>query len=424
MAELHILHLNDTNRTAFDTLTRPQIDTDECIRLTEPANATVIEEFIAAHKALFLKPQRTIRTNNGVLRLYSVDATVDVAAIRHAERGTKGYSHFVEAARTVVSADIKNNVLRLGTDPHHELGVLFRSDDGKPWSIATTRTIPKIDYINDLLNHPKIEGLDGLLGMHTYDDAGKLTKVLIRYYKFKPPTGVLALPLIIQHHHGEIQPLYSAEDFFLDKFQPEEELIQHLQGQYGKQIERKLLTPEDLDECKPLAENQRHFVIYKTKQTAYKNQNISGLFLQTDANNDPVITREDATALDKLFKWVDAQHASTPYLEAWAEKGYKAEKQAQAVKVELSDSSYLIDTGTKLSLHGDAKEDYLRVMLQHAKENWGGRFKIENGSDTDIQLLERLAGEMNVKIIKPYVAPSRPTQHAGNPHAAAARPAA
>lgn len=422
MPQLHILHLNDTNRAAFDTLTRPEIDTDECIRLTEPTSATVVEDFIEAHKALFLKPQRTIRTKDAVVRLHSVDDTVDVTAIHHAKVGTKDYPAFVKDARTVVSAEIKDNKLTLGTDPIHELGVLFRSDDGKPWSIATTRTIQKIDYIKDLLNHPKIEGVDSLLGMHTYDDAGKQTKVLIRYYKFKPPVGVVALPLIIQDYKGDIETLYSAEDFFLDKFQPEDELKTHLEGQYGKQINRKLLKPSDLAECEPLVKDKKHFVIYKTKQAAYKNQNISGLFLQTDANDNPVIARDDATALDKLFKWADTQFASTPYVETWTEKGYKAETTAQGVKVEFSDDSYLLDTGTKLSLHGDANEDYLRVMLQHAKENWGGTFKIESGTDADIQVLERLAGKMNVRLIK--LAPSRPAQHASTPPAAAPQPAA
>ncbi len=424
MAQLHILHLNDTNRRAFDALTRPEIDIDECIRLTEPASDTVVDDFIKAHKELFLKPQRAIRTNGEVVKLYSVDDTVDITTIRHAQDGSAEHAAYVKKARTVISADIKGNELILGTDPIHELGVLFRSDDGKPWSIATTRTIPKIDYIKDLLNHPQIEGLDTLLGMHTYEKNGQQTKVLIRYYNFKPPVGVQALPMFIRHVDGRVETLYTPEDFFRDKFLPEDRLTQHLEGLYGNQIERKLLMLSDLAECEPLVEEKRHFVIYKTKRTAYDNKNISGLFLQTDANDSPVIARDDATALDKLFKWIDTQPAAThiPYVEAWTEQGFKTTKTNAGVKVEFSDSSYLIDTGTKLSLHGDAKEDYLRVMLQHAKENWGGAFKIESGTDAEIQLLERLAVEMKVTLIKPLGSPSRPTHR--STRAAAPRAAA
>lgn len=449
MSDLRIIPINAANRAQFDALSQTYIDDTGCITLTQPSSDAAVDAFIYANSATAFKASAPIGLPIGKGIIFSTDATKEAALPTLVNKPAKTstdltakqhYNDYVAQARALIIATVSAIGTFVSMDPIHNTAIFVRTAPDKPWSIMRTEVIPKIKYIEDLLNHPKIKDLDNQLAIHTYEKNGVKTRVLTRFYKghntysffynaFKVDGlgFVQAAPMYILNADGTVERRYTPEDFFIDKFQKIPAYHQSMSAAYGKLIEAetKLLTAADLDLCRPFVEHDTHFVVYKNRRDRF-NKAISGNFLQRGTDGHYVIQDDDDTALDYTIRYFSEKTSTatntisisvggkiTPTVETWQTYNYsfvkKIEAVPQGVKIEFSDKSYIVDSGNKLTLHGKTEDDHLTAMVLHAKKHWGGQFKIDNASPAVRDSLIRLARTHNVTVIgMPPTSPLRP----------------
>jgi len=455
MAEFHILNLegdNGNNKRIFDALWEPYIDAAQCIKLPNPKDDSEVKDFIRANEAHFLPESQPYKLGGNVRYIFSADGNVVTAPPLPVAKPAKdasdadklAYQTYVAKAHKLIIADIESGKLTFSMDPKHKIAVLFRADNAKPWSIITSRIIRKIDYVQDLLKHPGVPGLDHLLGIHTFINAsGEKTEILTRYYKaeFKDgrPDEMFAAAMYVKYANGDIDRIItSPEDEYLSHFKPVAKFLEAAANKYGSHNDNEEVlklgptyTQADMaayvERCRKfISDSEEHFVIYRNDQTT-TNQNIFGNYQQKDLEGNPLIQDDNASSLDYTLQQtlttfrttIDANGYYKPSVAAWQKHKYnfieKIEAVPQGVKVEFKDKSYIVDTGNKLTLHGSAEDLYLKAMVLHAKEHWGNQFKIDKASTTVRAKLIQLAGDYNVTIVDN--APTRPDMPRPKPFA-------
>lgn len=453
---LHIIPINADNNAEFEALCRPYIDNEGCITLTNPQNSDAVDKFIDANKTREFASSKKIKSAHGDAYLLSSDKLKPPtlpASVTKPIHGSKNqsairqYENFVAHAHRLIIATIHNGALHVAMDPRHDTAIFYRAADTDPWSIMRTKVIPKIEYIEDLLKHPPIKGLDTQLAIHTFEnDTGEQTQILTRFYKGRNSIRIAGIPMptrpfvqatamYIRHPDGSIQTQFTPEDFFLDRFKTINNYLAEQVHTFGKLVSTKKLTHADLNDCAPFVQGKTHFVIFKAKKDR-NNKSISGSYLQIDADNGRyVVQDENDTCLGFIIHQLQPSvsihpaKVTAPSVEAWKKQNLaevdKIEQVAENVRIQFKDKSFIIDTGSQLTLHGTVREDYLKAMILHAKDNWGGTFKIDNASDSERDILIKLAAQHDVRIIGlPRSHPTRPTTNRAVPTPAAAAHAA
>lgn len=450
MSLVRIIPINSTNSAAFEALSKPYIDNKGCVTLDEPKSNDDVKQFLDANAHLELVASKPISWSGGEAFIFSSDKTKPSTLPLYIQKPAIGstnqlavrqYANFVAHAHRLIIATTKDNKLHVSMDPRHDAAIFYRTANDRSWSIMRTKVIPKLDYIADLLKHPPIKGLETQLAIHTFEKDGQKTEVLTRFYKGRFSIKIAgipipsrpfiqAAPMYIRHQDGRIETGYTPEDFFLDRFKRIHLYVRDLEAQFGTLTSTKKLELTDLALCEPFVRGKTHFVIFKSKRDR-NNKSITGSYLQIDGALQQYAIQDDndtclSFVIDKLQPTTTIEHdlKTTPTVEVWKKAALTGIKDIQSVpegvRVNFTDTDYIIDTGTKLTLHGNPQEDYLKAMVLHAKENWGGKFKIDNASDSDKETLIRLAQAHGVRIIGlPISQPTRPLRNPAPPRQAA-----
>ncbi|MDX1921782.1 MAG: LPD7 domain-containing protein [Alphaproteobacteria bacterium] len=444
MPELHIIELNSSNEAAFDAIAKQQAKKEDCDKLSDPRVQAEIQTFITSQRAMELSASLAAPIGDRQRHIFSHDSavTTDLGALAVSKNSSR--DTYIKTLHKLIIADITDagKKVNITMDPlpiGKRLAIFFKAEPGDVWSIATAVSTPKADYIKGLLKHDDVPGLGAQMSIYEYDNGTTKTRILARRYmmEFRDPANpskqikpnqIQLTAMYVQHGDHWIETQHTPEDAFIstDKFQPVVAWKREQVRKYGRQTAHRFVR--NANECDDFVNGDVHFTIYKTSH-ADSTGTITGQYLQTDNDGELQVQSRNASVVESKIDELLKQRAvfvlntyvnHTPNAKAWADSGFKDVQQVNAdtVKVKLNATSHIIETRSNLSLYGDANEEHMRAMLRHAKEHWGGRIRIESGSDAEKKVLSRIAAEQGVTIIEPTI-PARPTPVTRRPAATA-----
>lgn len=434
MVEHAIIRLHATNYPALIALFGNQ--SAGCSVLHNPDIAAA-EAFLANERRAgnTLQPFKTGHIQGRPVMLYARNAAA-AGQFTAALAGLQGQDESAHKAAiatlgdyTLVEMDAAAGKIKLHTDPfsaQDEIAVFFRPRSSEPWSIAYFSAPPKMSYLRDLLLHDATAGLEAQLSIYTFHDG---TEVLARNYLFdaldstsgEKVGAVTKTGAMYILRNGMVETALVPEDFLLHEFKLKHEWEDEFAAEHGPFTVTNLTTADQAVLCEPFVNGLSHFTVYKTLYTRDA-QTIDGNYYQRDAAGNVVIQQSNQSVLEPLLRnfieavtipraTLQSPHAMrgqkdfTAQRDKWLQRkqpknnhAYDAQETPEGVRVKIDDNTYLIDQVDRLTLHGEAKAQGLEAMLQHAREEWGGRFQITEGDEATRRLICRMAWEQGLEV--------------------------
>ena len=421
MIDVQLIRITNANRQRFyDLFVLQPFDTaaSECTWLKSKDAAAEqnakITAFLAAEQANLLE---ATEYEAGKVLLYAHDGKPR-QRLKPVAKSEAGYPDFIQNLRKMISVkrndDGKSIVVEMDPLPvGEEIAILFQSDPSKPVEIATAKSIEKTEYVEQLIApYSQVPGLPMQLGITEFANG---TKILNRFYYGADDNGpcILAASLHLIDPSGVAHVVIPNEDFVTKLFLPTQDWLALYEEYLGPVTAFHRVT--SAEQCKPFLKGQGQFSISKTGMKTADGRpvsemgnphQISGRFLQHGDDDLPIIQDQNASVLEELMYRLARMHTparlpavQTPHvptipcdrvtkqaMSRWVGRDVQHVSKTvhadnEAVKIDLGNNAYMLDKGEQLSLHGSNENKHLQLMVEHARDHWGPKFKIDSGSE-------------------------------------------
>lgn len=422
MGNLFLFHVDERNRSSFDTIAT--VIDDLCDGIPAPEQQA-IDAFLEAQQRLntLITPPiaEHVYPDGSKQVFYSYDPAITELP-KPVPSGHPHHNAYINALRNIIavdfSADGKNVFLHM--DPfasNRRMGIIVMPRQGPP-GVASAHSKPLTAYIEDLLERGPVDNQPAQLRILTLDNG---TQILVRLMYFD---GALRqLPLSILYSDSKEPELqFIPEDHYRHLFKK----IEGVQPPY-----RDILEGDDAWRAF-IPADARYFVIEKSDLYDKSRRDVDGNFLKKPHPINGIYLPPDrdgyATPVTGPHSVVDFALRSS----LWRKLGHTNIRRhsdhshdfAQAIEVHINSNTRFIDADDRLSFYGAIKHDGYEAIIAKARAHWNRCIDVLEGTEQAKRGLWDYVQQHNARadaddqiVIVGY----EPTIHATRPAASAQR---